>query len=245
MLRNGPGIAVGVMAIALALAPASARGDDKTDAKVKQLQAELDKAKKEGDGLRQRNVQLELELRLLKSDLELHKRIWELEQLLNKQTELEQSRLEQFQKKIAEEKLKIDQMRAERAGMTLEEWREASPDRKNTIPLPLAPLPREPDKVPANLRGEVTAAAGDQVMLSIGIDAGLVTGTTLDIYRLDEKTPRYLGTVKVTSALHLFPKQAIVTFTPARKVALDKLRPEELPKKGDEVRPLNALTGDR
>ena len=35
----------------------------------------------------------------------------------------------------------------------------------------------------------------------------------------------------------------IATFTPARKVALDKLKPEELPKKGDEVRPLTALAG--
>ena len=88
----------------------------------------------------------------------------------------------------------------------------------------------------------VTDVAGDLVSLSIGIDAGLSVGTTLDIYR-HEGGGRYLGTVKVTSALNLFPKNAIVTFIPARNVPFDRLRPEELPKKGDEVRPANAVTG--
>ena len=101
---------------------------------------------------------------------------------------------------------------------------------------------KPPPPVLANLRGEVTDVAGDLVTLSIGIDSGLAVGTTLDIYRT-EGGARYLGTVKVTSALNLFPKSAIVSFTPARNVPIDRLRPEELPKKGDEVRPLNALTG--
>jgi hypothetical protein len=103
-------------------------------------------------------------------------------------------------------------------------------------------IDKPPPPVLANLRGEVTAVSGDLVTLSIGIDAGLAVGTTLDIYRI-EGGARYLGTVKVTSALNLFPKQAIVTFTPARNVPIERLRAEELPKKGDEVRPLNALTG--
>lgn len=103
-------------------------------------------------------------------------------------------------------------------------------------------LDKPPPPVLSNLRGEVSDVAGDLVTLSIGVDAGLAVGTTLDIYRT-EGGARYLGTVKVTSALNLFPKSAIVSFTPARNVPLDRLRPEELPKKGDEVRPLNALTG--
>jgi hypothetical protein len=103
-------------------------------------------------------------------------------------------------------------------------------------------LNKQPPPVLANLRGEVTDVAGDLVTLSIGIDAGLAVGTTLDIYRT-EGAPRYLGTVKITSPLNLFPKQAIATFTPARDVPFERLRPEERPKKGDEVRPLNALTG--
>jgi hypothetical protein len=106
----------------------------------------------------------------------------------------------------------------------------------------LSKLNKPAPPVLSNLRGEVTDVAGDLVTLSVGIDAGLGVGTTLDIYRLDGG-PRYLGTVKVTNALNLFPKQAIATFTPARNVPFDRLRPEELPKKGDEVRPLNALTG--
>ena len=64
----------------------------------------------------------------------------------------------------------------------------------------------------------------------------------LDVIRL-EGGGKYIGTVKVTSALNLFPKQAIVTFIPARNIPLDRLRVEDLPRKGDEVRPPNALTG--
>jgi hypothetical protein len=94
----------------------------------------------------------------------------------------------------------------------------------------------------SNLRGEVTHVSGDFVTLSIGIDAGLGVGSVLDIYRLDGGG-RYLGTVKITSALNLFPKQAIATFTPARNVPLDRLRAEDMPRRGDEVRPPNAISG--
>jgi hypothetical protein len=44
--------------------------------------------------------------------------------------------------------------------------------------------------------------------------------------------------VKVTSKRNPFPKHAPATFTPARNVPVEKLKPEELPRKGDEVRPL-------
>ena len=46
---------------------------------------------------------------------------------------------------------------------------------------------------------------------------------------------RYLGTVKVTDAFNLYPKQAVVKFTPASGKPLSRLRPEELPHKGDRV----------
>jgi hypothetical protein len=91
-------------------------------------------------------------------------------------------------------------------------------------------------KMPANFRCEVTKVAGDLVMLDAGIDSGLGVGTVLDVYRLEKGGERYLGTLQVTSALNLFPKQAIATFTPARNVPLDRLRAEDLPLKGDEVR---------
>ena len=66
-----------------------------------------------------------------------------------------------------------------------------------------------------NLRGEVVDVSGDLLTISIGIDAGLAVGTVLDIYRV-EGGARYLGTVRVTDAFNLYPKQAVVKFTPAK-----------------------------
>ena len=107
---------------------------------------------------------------------------------------------------------------------------------------PLAPWPppgeRLAEKSPpvlANIRGQVNRVLDDQIELTIGIDAGLAVGTVLEVYRVDGGS-QYLGTVKVTSAANLFPKQAIVTFTPARNVPLERLKPEEFPRKGDRVR---------
>jgi hypothetical protein len=106
----------------------------------------------------------------------------------------------------------------------------------------LKTLDKPPPAMLSNLRGEVTNVSGDLVTLSIGIDAGLGVGSVLDIYRLDGGG-RYLGTVKITSALNLFPKQAIATFIPSRNVPLERLRAEDMPRKGDEVRPPNAISG--
>ncbi len=96
---------------------------------------------------------------------------------------------------------------------------------------------KAPPPVLSNLRGEVTNVAGDFVELSIGIDAGLSKGSVLELSRI-EGGGRYLGTVRVTD---LYPKEAVAVFTPARaNVAFAQLRPEELPKKGDQVRPLES-----
>ena len=92
----------------------------------------------------------------------------------------------------------------------------------------------------ANLRGEVTEVGDNFMTVDIGINAGLAVGHQFDVYRL-EGGGRLLGTAKVPSALNLFPKQAILTFTPVRDVPVEKLKAEELPKKGDQVRPLKAL----
>jgi hypothetical protein len=99
-------------------------------------------------------------------------------------------------------------------------------------------IDRRPAPVLANLRGEVTDVAGDLVTISIGIDAGLGVGTVLEIYRVDGGG-RYLGTVKVTDAFNLYSKQAVVKFTPASGKPLSQLRPEELPRKGDRIRPVS------
>ena len=97
------------------------------------------------------------------------------------------------------------------------------------------------DKTPAavlpNLRGEVKDVAGDLVTIPLGIDAGLGVGTVLEIYRTNGGG-RYLGTVKVTDAFNLYAKQAVVKFTPASGQPLARLRPEELPRKGDLIRPV-------
>ena len=88
------------------------------------------------------------------------------------------------------------------------------------------------------MRGEVTDVAGDLVTISVGIDAGIGVGTVLELYRTNGGG-RYLGTVKVTDAFNLYSKQAVVKFTPASGLALARLRPEELPRKGDLVRPVS------
>src|SRR5262249_34473974 len=92
-----------------------------------------------------------------------------------------------------------------------------------------------------NLRGQVDQVLGDLVTISVGIDSGIGVGTTLDIYRQEgEGGPKYLGKVKVSSAYNLYPKQAVMTFIPARHVPSSQLTAAELPRKGDLVRPLEA-----
>lgn len=98
----------------------------------------------------------------------------------------------------------------------------------------LRAIDKPPPPVLANLRGEVLDVAGDLLTISVGIDAGLAVGTVLEIDRI-EGGARYLGTVKVTDAFNLYPKQAVVKFTPASGKPLSRLRPEELPHKGDRV----------
>lgn len=106
----------------------------------------------------------------------------------------------------------------------------------------LRTLEKPPPTLLANLRGEVNRVAGDQVEITIGIDAGIDKGSVLDVARLDGGG-QYLGTIKITN---VWPKQAVGTFIPARPgVPFERLRPEELPKKGDEVRPPQHLINQR
>ncbi len=110
----------------------------------------------------------------------------------------------------------------------------------------LRSINKPPPPVLANLRGEVTRVAGDLLTISVGIDAGIGVGTVLDIYRTEGGQGKYLGKVKVTSGLNLFPKESIVTFIPARPdIPLDRLPAGDLPRRGDLVRPAEALTGNR
>jgi hypothetical protein len=87
--------------------------------------------------------------------------------------------------------------------------------------------------VPSDIRGSVLRdMVGDLVQISIGRDAGLEPGTRLDVYR-ETDGGKYLGTLIVTKSIYV--KEAIAEFQPARSVALDKLKADELPRKGDSV----------
>jgi len=94
-------------------------------------------------------------------------------------------------------------------------------------------LDKPPPPVLSNLHGEVERVVGDLIQIGVGIDAGVSKGTVLEVSRT-EGGGTYLGTIKITD---VFPKQAVGIFRPARPVPFDRLRPEELPKKGDEVKP--------
>ena len=72
---------------------------------------------------------------------------------------------------------------------------------------------------------------GALLTINIGLDAGLEVGTKLDVYR-EAGGGKYLGTVTVTKVQ---PKEAVCEFKPARAVPIEKLRAEELPRKGDSV----------
>jgi seryl-tRNA synthetase len=207
-----------VLLTAFGLGGGTLRGDDKkTDP-----QTERDKELKE---LLDRNQKLEAELKKQRAEIE--------------------QELAEAKKQWDEQKKEIEKLREEmkRLRSGLDGWRDELRER-GSIPLGLAPVPQPPPPLMANLRGEVTDVAGDLLTLDVGIDSGMAVGTMLDVYRL-EKGGKFLGTVKVASALNLFPKQAIVTFTSARKVPLDKLPEDDLPKKGDLVRPPDPLTGGR
>jgi hypothetical protein len=163
------------------------------------------------DTIRARNTFLEDQTTRLVLDTEKAKQ--EMVRAQN-QAKLNSAIAEDYAKKIDELQAKLSEMRL---GPNLR-----------------AQLEKPPPPLLSNLRGEVERVEGLLVVLSIGADAGLSKGSVLDLSRL-EGGGRYLGTVKV---MDLYSKQAVAQFTPARaNVATELLRPEELPKKGDQVRP--------
>lgn len=190
----------------------------KSDITAVQLQLRLESAIKEADTIRARSNKLEDE------------RI----QLAVKKEQAERERLE------AQNDMKLAVSRQEGAERLLEL---AQSELKELIAQgggggkPLlgrgvlgkdAPAPAE------GTRGTVTEVKGDFVKLSLGIDAGLAAGMTLDLVRMETGT--YLGTVTV-SASNLDPKQSVATFKPKdANRPLARLRPDELPQVGDQVR---------
>ncbi|AWM41430.1 hypothetical protein GobsT_75220 [Gemmata obscuriglobus] len=102
----------------------------------------------------------------------------------------------------------------------------------------LRSVDKAPPPVPENVRGTVVSdLAGSFVEISVGLDAGVTPGARLDVFR-ETNGGRYLGTLVVTKSA--YPKNAVAEFRPARQVPVSQLKPEELPRKGDQV----SIVGD-
>jgi hypothetical protein len=187
---------------------------DEGDVKVVLLQANVDSTLKELDAVRVRNTALEDQMTKLVIAAEDAKR--EMVRAQNA-AKLSQSIADDLGKKVEELQAAVTEMK------------QYGGDTKHRFDKP-------PPDVLSNTRGEVERVSGDLVILSIGVDAGLSIGSVFDLSRL-EGGGQYLGTVKV---IDLTAKTATAVFTPKRAVRVDQLRPEELPKKGDRVRPQEA-----
>jgi hypothetical protein len=183
----------------------------KGDFESKTIAANLEVSQKQQEAFRNRNILLEDQAS--QRILEAEKAKQEMVKAQN-QSKLYQAIADDYSKKIDELQAKIGEMKL---GPNLR-----------------AQLEKPPPPVLANLRGEVERVQGTLVELSIGADAGLSKGTVLDLSRLSGGG-EYLGTVKV---MDLFSKTAVAQFYPKRaNVPVTQLRPEEFPKKGDQVRP--------
>jgi hypothetical protein len=81
-------------------------------------------------------------------------------------------------------------------------------------------------------RGTVQVYRDGLLEITLGIDHGVTTGATLDVYRTGADA-KYLGTVVIDRA---YPQASVGTFRPADpRRGIRSLRPEELPKVGDRV----------
>jgi hypothetical protein len=195
---------------------------EKGDINAVKAQANITALNSELDALRKRNYQLEDNAVNLTVAAEKAKA--EMVRAQNSER-LAQSIAAENAKKVEDLQTRVTELRATGGAGT------GAATVLNTINKPAPP-------VLANLRGEVTGVAGDLLTIDIGIDAGLAVGTELQIDRFDGAKSRHLGTVRVTDAFNLYPKQAVVKFTPASGRPLERLRPEELPKEHDVVRPI-------
>lgn len=202
-------LCVGVLVVGLSAARADEKKEDPPE--VAALKAKLEAQAKEIQALKKKVDQLEDE----RTKLILEKEVALREALQHKNEA-------KFARAIAEEcEKKIEALNAK-----ILKLRENSPDR------PQAPAPK------AAPIGAVTRDIIDGlVLINIGIDAGLEVGSRLEVVRINEKKERvFLGTIVITKSL--YPKEAVGTFLPASNVPLAKLKPEELPRKGDAVRPV-------
>jgi hypothetical protein len=220
----------------------------------KQIASFGEDAKRAGTVAKEFQDQLaQLDVKAIKLEAELQARIAELQGVRARNKEVEDDRLRLV---IAAETARREMVRAQNSEKLTQAIADENSRKAEDLQARIGDLKagggsgasgavmRAINKPPApvleNLRGEVKDVAGDLVTITVGIDAGMGVGTVLDVYRT-EGGGRYLGKVRVTSAYNLYAKESVVTFTPARNVPIERLTPEELPRKGDVVRPPAAL----
>ena len=184
------------------------------------LQTRLDSAIKESDAIRQRANALEdqrIQLTLKKEEAE--KNALEARNDLK----LAVSRQEDAERRLEVAQAEVKDLKAQGGG---------GAGLLGKAPLGVGPGGSSP--APAEgTRGTVTRVDADFVQLSIGIDAGLRAGMTLDLIRI--QTGKYLGTVTI-SATGLEPKRAVATFKPADgNRPFERLKADEKPMVGDQV----------
>lgn len=187
---------------------------EQADIKAVTLQIGLDSAIKEADAIRQRANKLEDE----RITLVLAKEMAAKERLeAQNDLKLANSRQEDAERRLELAQAALKEAIAQGGG-------------GGRAP---APGGRDPGPAPAEgTRGTVTKVDDDFVQLSIGIDAGLKAGMTLDLVRID--SGKYLGTVTI-SATNLEPKRSVATFKPAENRPFVRLRADEKPRVGDQV----------
>jgi hypothetical protein len=200
---------------------ALANAIEQADIKAVALQIGLDASIREADAIRLRANKLEDE----RIGLTLQRELANKERLeAQNDLKLAVSRLEEAERRLEVAQAEVKDLKAQGGGgggMLL-----------GRVPS-LGAGPSGGGAAPAEgTRGTVTKVDEDFVVLSIGIDAGLRAGMTLDLIRLD--TGKYLGTVTI-SASGLNPKQSVATFKPSTDRPFARLKPDEKPQVGDQV----------
>lgn len=184
-----------------------------SDIKTVELQNNLKATTDELDKVRARNTTLEDErVRLVIAKETAEKQ----RQAAENDAKLARTREEDANKRVEEVTAKYNELR-ETGGRP-----GGAPERAVNPP---------PPATPEGTRGTVEKFEGDHIEINIGIDAGVRMGAVLDVYRYGEKA-RYLGTLTIT---RVEPKKAVGVFKPVSGKPLNRLLPEELPRKDDEV----------
>ena len=213
------------------LAEQLAKAERVKDENVKKI-ADLDAIIKTSDI---RAIELAASLQATLEELKgVRKRSNELEdktvQLVREKESAEKARLEaQIQARQAEGEQRLAEARLEDVSAQLKDLQTSGGSASASVQ---NRLNKPPPPVPDGLRGTVTAVDGSFVAVTVGIDAGVAVGMVLDIFR-SEGAGQYLGSVVIT---RVYPKQAVGEFKPANpRQTLKQLRPEQLPKVGDNV----------